>query len=1028
MVEQATISPVLPLEARPPTPPRESERKEARSRSFPGRFASKESSARRSSSSTHLTPPDSSSIESPITTSGSIRKKVGWAESHEFSEPPVVSFNGEGLSHPVQRLPPSAERKPTKSILKAYNASQEQEYSVGSNTKLLPPHQHATFATMLESIVQQLAGNDRTSKIDAYLMLSSSLKASDNVPDIKVLKHKMPQLCQYIIQDLTSRVDSGKSDSNLVVNVLVLLASFLQKGAIAESLPLEFQINVVEYTIKSFLDGSASKEVIRHLMFILAQQNFSTKVMSQERIGRLIHALHNVEHQVKGKSVITGRLQAYRNLLRRSKTYMLGNFVWIEDLFVDMRSSNKDTRSSAITLGLEASLVLGTESSAGRAISELFKSEHSEGVSFAEFYATRLKTMVKTKDEGSAVPQIWSVIILFLRAKPQMYEQWASMGLFLGVLSDCFNSSDVSTKSEANLAWNRFIFAVQLSERTSPSTRARLLTPLISQLKQRKSQTARKSALNSIYHLLYYAFSPNSTQSRLDLYWDEYVTSLMNALIPDDMRSTSEVVKSGINEACTILISLFDTTTQRPWSENRVMEDPQQNPMSVKEIPGLDPIWIRSRVNRVSPILSSLLEKLYWDLGGDDSNITRVWQVYIKTIALPAMREVKVSIDTMSCIASLFGSLHKIWTAGRVRILSLPQSKGPHGPNTTGAFLKSFETILLTTIEGLGPLAFTEKLLSISQDTFIAVATPSAQPRKVRSEIRCPLYHLVLFLTTPSPDLEYDQRFYSMVHRVLAPFFEARKSSRSKREFVKDLYNLLPLEGTEPCRLIWQVLADFASLATDLRDKNDGSRNNEEPLGSDYREIIKILEAGIQYSPSHPLPGWKVLFEALVTSATLDAGDAGRALAVIEPLAKILLPKDGTPLSLPYLHILLSKASYPKDRQALEAARKRLWGFANSTPKVVFDPYASFYDYIRLSLADSYVSFSKQNITAYADVIAGTSNLLSRCPKSLLLGVLKNTQEGVAPWITDPDSQLNGGNPLSQAVSYFGLACSVIET
>lgn len=1018
MVEPATVSPVLQLEARPPTPPRESERKEARSSGFPGRFISKESSARRSSPSAHLTPPDSSSIESPNIT-GSIRKKVGWAESHEFSEPPVVSFNGEGLSHPVQRLPPSAERKPTKSILKAYNASQEQEYSIGSNTKLLPPHQHANFATMLESIVKQLAGNDRTSKIDAYLMLSSSLKASDNVPDIKALKYKMPQLCQHIIQDLTSKVESGKSDSNLVVNVLVLLASFLQKGSIAESLPSEFQVNIIEYTIKSFLDGSASKEVIRHLMFILAQQNFSTKVMSQERIGRLIHALHNVEHQAKGKSVITGRLQAYRNLLRRSKTCMLGNFVWVEDLFVDMRSSNKDTRSSAITFGLEASLVLGIESSAGRAISELFKSEHSEGVSFAEFYASRLKTMVKTKEEGSAVPQIWSVIILFIRAKPQMYEQWASMGLFLGVLSDCFNSSDVSTKSEANLAWNRFIFAAQLSEKTSPGTRARLLTPLISQLKQRKSQTARKSALNSIYHLLYYAFSPNSTQSRLDLYWDEYIISLMKALIADDVRNASEMVKSGINEACTILLSLLDTTTQRPWSENRVMEDPQQNSMSVKELPGLDAIWIRSRVTRVAPVLSSLLEKLYWELCGDDSTITRLWQVYIKTIALPAMREVKVSIDTMGCIASLFGTLHKLWTAGRVRISSLPQSKGPHGPNTTGAFLKSFETILLTTIEGLGPLAFTEKLLSISQDTFIAVATPSAQPKRVRSEIKCPLYHLVLFLMTPSPDLEYDQRFYSMVHRILAPFFEARKSSRSKKEFVKDLYNLLPLDNTEPCKLIWQVLADFASRATDLRDKNEGGRHSEEPLGSDYREIIKILEAGIQYSLSYPLPGWKVLFEALVTSATLDAGDAGRALAVIEPLAKILLPKDGTPLSLPYLHILLSKASYPKDRQALEAARKRLWGFANSTPKATFDPYASLYDYVRLSLSASYLSFSKSNITIYADVIAGTSNLLSRCPKPLLLGVLKNIQEGVTPWITDPDSQLNGGNPLSQAVSYF---------
>jgi hypothetical protein len=1015
MVEPASISNILPLEARPPTPPRESERKEPRS-SFLGRLFSKEVPSRRSSSSSHLTPPDSS-LESPNTTSISIRKKVGWADSADYNEPPLISFDGERLS--VQPLPPSAERKPKKSILKAHNASQEQERSIGTNTKLLPPHHHATFATMLESIVQQLAGSDRTSKIDAYLMLSSSLKASDNVPDIKALRNKMSLLCQFITQDLSSKVENGKPDSALIVNAIMLLASFLQKGAISESLPLEFQINIVEYIIKAFTDGLASKEVIRHLMFISAQQNFSVKTMNQERVVRLIHALHNVENQVKGKSIITGRLQAYRNLLRRSKAHMMSNTLWIEDLFVDIRSSIKDIRNSAITFGLEASFQLGTESSASRAISDLFKVEHSEGTSFAEFYAAHLKTMIKKKDEGSAVPQIWSVIMLFLRAKPQLYEQWTYMKLFLDVLSSCWNSSDMTIKNEANYAWNRFIFAVQLNEKTPASTRFMLLQPLLSQIKQRKSQAARKSALNSIYHLLYYAFSPISTPTRLDLYWDEYVIPLMKALIPDDVQSTSEAIISDINEACSILRCLFDTTTQRSWSENRVLESPQRNLMNAKELPALDAKWLRNRISRVSPILSLLLEKVYWDLGGDDSSITRLWQAYVRNIALPAQMEVKVSIDTMNCIASLFGTLHRIWTSGRIRISSLPQSTGPHGPNTTAAFLRSFEKILSTTIEGLGPLAFTEKLLSISQNTFIAVATPSHHPKKVRVEIKCPLYHLLLLLMNPSPDLEYDQRFSSMVHRILLPFFEARKSSRSKREFVKDLFNLLPAETTGSCRLIWQVLAEFASLAIDLRDKHENSKYSEEPLGSDYREIIKILEAGITFSPSSPLPGWKVLFEALVTSATLDAGDAGRALAIVEPMAKILLPKDGVPPSLPYLHILLIKASYPKDRQALDAARKRLWGFVNATQKVAaFDPYSALYEYLRRSLEYSYASFSKSTSAVYSDIIAGTANLLSRCPRTLLLAALVNTQEGIAKWIADIDSRLSGGNELSQSVSY----------
>jgi hypothetical protein len=991
MVEPVSVSTSIPI-ARPPTPPRESGRADAPT-GFLGRLFFRESSSHQSSSSAlHLTPPESS-LEVPNTSSGSIRKRVGWADSADYSEPPAILSDGEGLFRPVQPLPPSAERK---------------------------PHHHATFTTMLESIVQQLTGNDRTSKIDAYLMLSSSLKASDNVPSIRALKQKISLLCQCIIHDVTSKGDNGKPDSALIVNSIMLLASFLHKSAIAECLPPDFQINVVEFTIRALGDGSTSKEVIRHLIFVLAQQNFSPKVMNQDRVVRLINALHNVEKQVKGKSIITGRHQAYRNLLRRSRLHMLSNTAWMEDLFIDMRSTSKDVRNSAITFGLEASFQLGTESSASRAMSDIFKVEHSEGTSFAEFYATNLKAMIRKKDEGTAVPQIWSVIMLFLRSKPQLFEQWSYMKVFLDVLSMCWNASDLAVRNETNHAWNRFIFAAQLSEKTALGTRTMLFQPLSSQIKQRKSQAARKSALNSIYHLLYYAFNPTSSHACLDTYWDGYVVPLMvKVLITDDSKSISELAKPDINEACTILCSLFDTATQRPWSENRAIGSSQQSAMNAKELPGLDAKWTRNRSARIWPLLNSLLEKLYWDLGEDESPVTQLWQTYIKTIALPAKMEVKVSIDTMNCIASLFGALYRLWAAGRVKISSVAQSKG-RAPYTTAAFLTSFEKLITTTIEGLGPLAFTEKLLAISQDTFTAIATPSQMPKKRRAEFKSPLHHLLLLMMTISPGLEYDQRFSSMVHRILSPFFEARTSSRSRKEFVKELFNLLPLERTEPCTLIWQVLADFASQAIDLRDKNDNNGQMDMPLGFDYRETIKILEAGIRYSPINPLTGWKILFEALATSAALDAGDSGKAIAVIEPLSKILVSKDDTPPSLHYLHILLTKASYPKDRQALDIASKRMWGASTSTQKVAsFDPYNCLYEYAKLSLESTYISFSKLSLVTYVDVIADISTLLSRCPKMLLLGVLKSTQEGIIAWITDNDSRLSGGNDLSQAVSYF---------
>jgi len=383
--------------------------------------------------------------------------------------------------------------------------------------------------------------------------------------------------------------------------------------------------------------------------------------------------------------------------------------------------------------------------------------------------------------------------------------------------------------------------------------------------------------------------------------------------------------------------------------------------------------------------------------------------------------EVKVSFDTVSCIALFFGFLHRIWTTGRLKIFSLPLSKGQDAPHTTGAFLKCFEQIISTAIQELGLLPFTEKLLSISQNTFIAVATPSHQPKKVRVEIKCPLHHLVLFFGTISPDLEYDYRFLNMVRRILFPFFESRKSSKSKMDFVKDLLNLLPPESTDSCKLIWQILAEFASLAVDTGDQKDTHGHNEEPLGFEYRNTVRILEAGIRYSPQQPLPEWEILFEALVKSATGAAGAAGRALAVIEPLAKIILPLNSTsgiPSGLPYLQLLLNKAGYPRDRQAFDAAKRRLWGsgIASQRP-ATFDPYVALYDCIRKSLQISYHSFSKQSMAMSSELLSGVATLLGECPKQLLLGMLSNLQEGIASWILDAESKLSGGNSLSQAVS-----------
>ncbi|KAG4444136.1 hypothetical protein IFR05_000365 [Cadophora sp. M221] len=1032
MVESAAASnppPATPtVHARPPTPPRDSSHNELKlgkvHESKPRdltRFFKADPNYRRASAPATSTSAVESSVGTPG--SGTGKKKVGWSESTDYNEPPTASFDGQNIRRTVQPLAPSSERKPSKSILKiSSNGGNEQDHINGINTKLLPPHHHATFATMLDSIVQQLGGKDRSSKMDAYLMFSGLLKASDNLPDLKALKSKMGLLCQFITQDMSEKLENGKSDTGLVVNALVLLSSFQQKPAITEMFPADFPVQVVEHAIKSFEDASASKEIIKHLMFIMAQQNFSAKVMTQERVGRLIHALHGIEDHIKGKSIARSRIGILRTLLRSSKGHMMANPIWFTDMFNDMLSSLNEIRTAAIEFGFEAAVTLGAEHNATKAVSNLFKLVTKEA-HFADFYVDRLKAMVKNKkdSESAAVPRIWSVIILFFRSKPQALVQWMFLSPFLEVIQLCFNSSDSSTKMEANVAWNRLIFVMQLDEKTTPKFRAIVSNVLFTQLKSRKSPTGRRACLGSIYVLLYYSLRPQSTSAQLETYWDEYVIPIIQGcLISAKGRDDPKLARQDAVEACSILQSLFDSRTPRKWNESRAMDSLQHTPMVPAELPALDPKWLRKNHIRMFKVLNPLMEMLYWDLG-NDSEISRLWRTYNSSIGSPAVGEIIINADTMSSIASMFSMLHRIWLTGGEKLASLTPPDPMSAVQRRTAFTRSFENIVLTAAsrDGLQLPPFTEKLLGIAQNTFIAVATPSQVSQKVRVETKSPLYHLILLLTTPSPGLEYDRQFFRMVDRILSPFIEAR-NSKAQLNLVYSLVHLLPSESNEPSRVIWQVLAGFATKAVDTRDSNES--NGDEVLGTKYLNIVKILEIGINLCPTGPPPAWRHLFEALVNSATLDAGDAGRAIGVIEPLGKIFTPQVPSAVlsskGIFYFGLILGKANYPKDRQALDSAHRKLRGTGIPNPKSSsYDPYAHLYQYTSTTLTTSYGSFAKDNLRECSDGISAFTGLLGRCPTALLFPVLTRFQSSIECWILDNDQRLAGGGGLSKSVT-----------
>ncbi len=211
---------------------------------------------------------------------------------------------------------------------------------------LQPGGANEDIPTMLESAIQHLAGSNRDSKVDAYMVLNQALKTTNNLPDRAAVAEQMDSLRSVYSAISHPRRRKPRSTHSLVNHALNLLITFNFFSSVASAIPHDFSVFIMDHSIRSFEDPAAHKDMVRHLMQVVGSQNFSPKVMTSDRVARLISALHKIEEHLEGKSIIMARVLIYRKLLKQCKNYMVANSDWLLDLFTDMLSSVKDIRAA----------------------------------------------------------------------------------------------------------------------------------------------------------------------------------------------------------------------------------------------------------------------------------------------------------------------------------------------------------------------------------------------------------------------------------------------------------------------------------------------------------------------------------------------------------------------------------------------------------------------------------------------------------------------------------------------------------
>ncbi|KAL2885839.1 hypothetical protein HOO65_070301 [Ceratocystis lukuohia] len=968
-------------------------------------------------------------IGSPHTPGGDqstrrIPKSVVFSGKAQYQDAPIYDTDE---FRPSPSLLPSRTLKPLRGILKASPLPVHIEHLNSSKVSL---------AVMLDSAIKQLNGTDKTSRIEAYSTLYRALKASNNLPDRMALNEKMGIILKFLQRDIKTPPSRDPTDHSLVINALLMFLTFLYFPSISATIPADFGIFIIEHCIKSFEDRRLGKEVIRNLMQVVFSQNFPARVMSSERLRRLIIALHNLDQHMGSSKILIFRARIYKRLIKQCRSHMIAHPDWMPDLFTDMLSSVKEVRYAAMDFGYEAALSLGMEKEITVRVLQLLSSQETErSRTYLDFYVEKLSAQFSKKpvaaedaDGGTGedtklkdmcmVSKIWTIVMLLVRSRP--LDRWEALPKWLNLIPPCFNSSDLACRLEANIAWSRFIYVAHLQEAYFGRMLSQaIVRAYISQLSRRqfgrKSEADfRKAVLGGVCSVYYYAFGANTPTKLLDKYWD-FTLPLFNTMTSTEAHPESREC------AVSIMCSLLDTSSTRLWDEKLVLgvaayPDPDM-------IPCLDLRWIRRNLMKVGKVLIPIIEGEILQLSDFSSSSNKLCCVLSATVCGLAAKEIKVSSETLDYLSFVLATIGHLWQKG------VPEAT-VQGDNRSSAFLCGMKFYIMLAIDGLGLLPFMEPITAEGQTTLsgfrdaFSLCTPQ-KPWSNRLEL------LLSTLCVTPPGIEDGTEYAEFLEAVFKPFLGDKEAlavlSLMQSKLTTKSGPMLPDEWLLAVRTFVLTLLSKrpAQAGTD-------QSSSDVPLGREYKNMTKALELGLKSCPELAWHDWERYFKLLAQHIFEFVGSTGMALALLEPLSKFLLghledTKDAPPLnSLMAAIVVVRNACQPSDRQAVESAHRRLWGVP-ATKASTLELFSNLYAMLNALLRKSYTQYPDYNQEQFVDsLFRDLDAFLERCLPSLVVQTANTLQPGLVHWVRDEKKQLDG--PLHIiAKSLVTHICTIIS-
>lgn len=862
---------------------------------------------------------------------------------------------------------------------------------------------------LLKSMTSQLAGESASSRLDAYMQLFGALKTYDGLPTEQEIVECLGSITQFIQRDISRSPESlGPLDTNLAIQALKVSAALVYQNNVSAQLSDDFKIFLIDHSINTLHDSKVPKSILTHHMTILSTQTFSTKIMTNARLSRLLTVLHDLTNRVTGSSIISNRLLIYQRIYSQARsTFVSQSSLWMEHLISGLLHHLKDIRTKSIQLGFHVSMTSGPNLMLSKSIQDIFDRSLDKGRKLVTEICERMVRMMAASDSGIHVPQVWSVVILLLRNKRLNVDNWDHFKEWVLVLQKCFNCSDHAIKSQAIVAWNRFVHVVSPGETTNRSLLKMLSKPILSQFAQFERKHQDKSGsqpgqlmMGSYYNLLYYAFRPSASFQQLDVVWEEYIA------YPASKTFASSPVLS--DRLARILSNMLWSPQTKVWSDNKLNDG---NKLQPEELPTLDCRWIRSRITLVLKVFENIFRTSLWAENIEQSNIAIAWIRLSKALSNASSKEITPSSESMQTVAHVLGLLQRLWRAGPVSINAVEQE-------SMDMFFERFQFLSRSMIFSLGNTPFTEKLLLKTADaTFQAANTPTHRRSTADSNLDSPVLHFLRLISDVSGISVPSPAYLSLVNSTLEAACNGRTTRSSRLELLRQCSDL---QSTEPtvrfgvhsfAQIVWKSAAHLAadsvcSYPIETARERDGS------VSRDYENVIKILSTGLRFPDVFQV--WNELLDAFVRVIRTEKGDGAIAIMVVEPLAECLMTVGARDSCLASASLLRNSLPMAYGHQNTDGSVQKDASHLSARDSP-FVP-KKLIELVEGTLQSSYQEFDATDTNGIADFIESLTSFLGSGFIAFRSTIIENLQQSLAVWLKDEAHKLNVENGVESRV------------